>query len=105
MKTEIHPEYGPVTLQCACGNSFQTQSTIKGSIRVDVCSSCHPFFTGKQKVMDIAGRIDRFNKKFVSGAAPAPVKKPKAPEQAFGAKLSIREKLQAAKDKAAIQNP
>ena len=108
MKTEIHPEYAAVTVQCACGNSFQTRSTIKGSIQVDVCSSCHPFFTGKQKLMDAAGRIDRFNKKFTAGAAPAPVKTVKT--QPFGAKLplpgakmSIKEKLQAAKDKAVSQ--
>ena len=63
MKAEIHPNYGPATIQCACGNSMQTKST-KPLIQVDICSSCHPFFTGKQKLVDTAGRIDRFKKKF-----------------------------------------
>ena len=64
MKEGIHPAYGAATIRCACGNVIETQSTVTGVIQVDVCSSCHPFFTGKQKLMDIAGRIDRFNKKF-----------------------------------------
>lgn len=63
MKSEIHPKYGPATIQCACGNVIQTRST-KERIQVDICSSCHPFFTGKQKFMDTAGRIDRFKKKY-----------------------------------------
>ena len=63
MKTEIHPEYSEATITCACGASFQTRST-KGSFTVDICSECHPFYTGKQKLMDSAGRIERFNKKY-----------------------------------------
>ena len=108
MKQNIHPEYAPVTVQCACGSTFQTSSTIKGSIQVDICSQCHPFFTGKQKMLDTAGRIDRFKKKFTSGAAPAPVKPVKTQTGPTklplpGLRLSIKEKLQAAKDKAAAQ--
>lgn len=108
MKANIHPEYATVTIQCACGSAFQTRSTLKGPIQVDICSSCHPFFTGKQKMLDTAGRIDRFKKKF-TGAAPAPVKPAKAVPTGPtklplpGIKMSIREKLQAAKDKAAAQ--
>jgi large subunit ribosomal protein L31 len=63
MKPEIHPEYTEATVSCACGNSFVTQST-RGSFTVDICSACHPFYTGKQKVMDSAGRIERFQKKY-----------------------------------------
>ena len=64
MKPKIHPEYGPATIRCACGNVIETRSTIQGTIQVEICSACHPFFTGKQKLMDTAGVIDRFKKKF-----------------------------------------
>jgi large subunit ribosomal protein L31 len=63
MKADIHPTYATATVVCACGNSFQTRSTI-AEIHTDICAACHPFFTGKQKLMDTAGRIDRFNKKY-----------------------------------------
>ena len=62
MKAGIHPAYNVVKVTCACGNTFQTRSTHKGDIRVEICSKCHPFFTGRQKLMDTAGRIDRFQK-------------------------------------------
>ncbi len=64
MKAEIHPAYGVVTVNCACGSSFQTRSTHKGNIHVEICSSCHPFFTGKQKLVDTAGRVERFRKRY-----------------------------------------
>ena len=64
MKTDIHPQYGPTTIHCACGNVIETRSTHAGIIQVEICSACHPFFTGKQKLIDTAGRIDRFKKKF-----------------------------------------
>ena len=63
MKEGIHPEYAPLTVTCACGNSIDTASTRK-SIRVEVCSKCHPFYTGKQKLVDSGGRVDRFKKRF-----------------------------------------
>ena len=63
MKKEIHPEYKMAMVSCACGNVFQTRST-KGDIRVDICSNCHPFFTGQQKFIDTAGRVERFRRKF-----------------------------------------
>jgi large subunit ribosomal protein L31 len=63
MKTEIHPEYATATVKCACGNTFQTRSTA-AEIHTDVCAQCHPFFTGKQRLMDTAGRIERFRQKF-----------------------------------------
>ncbi|MCU6710683.1 50S ribosomal protein L31 [Paenibacillus sp. J5C_2022] len=63
MKQGIHPTYHAVTATCACGNTFETGS-IKSNIRVEVCSSCHPFFTGKQKFLDAGGRVDRFKKKY-----------------------------------------
>ena len=63
MKDGIHPEYKPTTVKCACGATFETYST-KEDIRVDICSNCHPFFTGKQKLVDTGGRVDRFNKRY-----------------------------------------
>ena len=63
MKEGIHPQYKTTTVKCACGNEFQVGST-KENIRVEICSNCHPFYTGKQKLVDTGGRVDRFNKKF-----------------------------------------
>ena len=63
MKAGIHPAYSEVSVICACGNSFKTRSTHKGDIRVEICSNCHPFFTGRQKLVDTEGRVDRFQKK------------------------------------------
>jgi len=63
MKAEIHPDYQEATINCACGAVINTRST-RGSFTVDICSECHPFYTGKQKVVDAAGRIERFNKKY-----------------------------------------
>lgn len=63
MKKGIHPKYYLATVSCACGNTFQTGSTSE-SLHVDICSACHPYFTGKQKLMDTAGRIERFKKKY-----------------------------------------
>ena len=63
MKQGIHPEYVEATVKCACGETFTTRST-KSELRVDICSKCHPFFTGKQKFVDPGGRVDKFKKKF-----------------------------------------
>jgi len=63
MKAEIHPKYHQTTISCACGNVLEVGST-KKDIRVEICSKCHPFFTGKQKLVDTAGRIERFRKKY-----------------------------------------
>ena len=69
MKPGIHPEYVEITVTCACGETFKTRSTKKGDLHVEICSACHPFFTGKQKLVDTAGRVDRFNKRY--GKKPA----------------------------------
>jgi len=63
MKKGIHPTYKRATITCICGNSFETRSTI-GDLKVEICSQCHPFFTGKQKLVDSAGRVERFQKKY-----------------------------------------
>lgn len=63
MKNEIHPDYFKTTITCACGESFETGST-KENIKIDICSRCHPFFTGKQKFVDTGGRVERFKRKY-----------------------------------------
>ena len=64
MKAGIHPAYEEVNVVCACGHRFRTRTAHKGDIRVEICSSCHPFFTGRQKLVDTEGRVDRFQKKY-----------------------------------------
>lgn len=70
-KEAIHPKYDETTVRCACGNNFKTRSTHKGDIVLEICSACHPFFTGKQKLVDTAGRIERFRRKFAAKDAKA----------------------------------
>jgi large subunit ribosomal protein L31 len=70
MKPNIHPQYKAVTVVCQCGNKFETRST-SDSLHVEVCALCHPYFTGKQRLMDTAGRVDRFRRKY-AGTAEAP---------------------------------
>ncbi|WP_188150023.1 50S ribosomal protein L31 [Teredinibacter waterburyi] len=69
MQEAIQPKYGPMKATCSCGNVIETRSTMKKEILLDVCSACHPFYTGKQKVADTGGRIDRFNKRFTRRAS------------------------------------
>ncbi|MBN1518245.1 50S ribosomal protein L31 [Candidatus Sumerlaeota bacterium] len=68
MKRNLHPAYGACKVSCACGNTFETRST-KKEIKVEICSACHPFFTGKQKFVDSAGRVDKFKKRYGDRAA------------------------------------
>ena len=87
MKQDTHPVYPPARIICACGNTIETRST-RGSFSVEICSNCHPFFTGKYKLVDTAGRVERFRKKYESQAAKAAEKKaePKADAKAPKAK-------------------
>ena len=64
MKPDIHPQYQEVKVTCSCGNTFVTRSTLKEELHIEVCSSCHPFYTGKQKLVDAGGRVDKFRKKY-----------------------------------------
>ncbi len=65
MKADIHPAYQEVEVTCSCGNVFKTRSTLgKSTLHLDVCASCHPFYTGKQKIVDTAGRVDKFRQKY-----------------------------------------
>src|SRR6185312_3197885 len=68
MKAAIHPDYHETRVHCACGNTFTTRSTHKGDISLEICSNCHPFFTGKQKLVDTAGRVERFRRKYEKAA-------------------------------------
>ena len=105
MKVDIHPEFKKITITCACGAKFVTMST-KDDYQIDVCSACHPFYTGAQKFIDSAGRVEKFQSKFKSwdavkaneeakakkkkpaAAAPAPVAKPAAPAHAHAPKAA-----------------
>lgn len=64
MQAEIHPTYQEITVSCSCGSSFQTRSTVGRDLQIEVCSQCHPFFTGKQKMVDTGGRVDKFRRKY-----------------------------------------
>ena len=64
MKPDIHPEYGEIKVACSCGNEFATQSTLGKDLQVEVCSACHPFYTGKQKIVDSGGRVDKFRRRY-----------------------------------------
>ncbi len=72
MKASIHPEYQEITVTCSCGNVFQTRSTLGKNLAIEVCADCHPFYTGKQKIVDTAGRVEKFKQRY---AAKAPAKK------------------------------
>ena len=79
MKEKIHPKYKEADIECACGAVVKTRST-RGSFKVDICSACHPFYTGKQKLLDSAGRVERFRRKYGRLAEPTVATKPAAPE-------------------------
>lgn len=68
MKSDIHPKYQDINVTCACGNKFVTRSTLGRDLSLEVCSECHPFYTGKQKIVDTAGRVDRFKQKYATAA-------------------------------------
>jgi len=68
MKPETHPQYNEISVACSCGNSFKTHSTLsKEELHIEACSACHPFYTGKQRIVDTAGRVDKFNKRYQRG--------------------------------------
>jgi large subunit ribosomal protein L31 len=91
MRVGIHPEYVESTVVCACGNTFQTRST-KATIRLEICSNCHPFFTGRQKFVDTAGRVERFQKRFAKTGGETIKKKVKSPALAKGQKAALQKK-------------
>ena len=70
MKATIHPEYKEIPVSCSCGNKFTTRSTLGKELQVEVCAECHPFYTGKQKIVDTAGRVEKFKQKYARAAKP-----------------------------------
>ena len=64
MKADTHPNYDTISVRCTCGNTFETRSTLSGEISLELCNECHPFFTGKQKLVDSGGRVERFNRRY-----------------------------------------
>ncbi|HDK37996.1 MAG TPA: 50S ribosomal protein L31 [Thiolapillus brandeum] len=64
MKADIHPDYNDIKVTCSCGNTFKTRSTLGKDLNIEICSACHPFYTGQQKMMDTAGRVDKFRKRY-----------------------------------------
>ena len=104
MKENIHPKYKETKVTCSCGNTFVTSSTLANDeLHVDICSNCHPFYTGKQKVVDTGGRVDRFKQKYIQKSQP--IEKPKAEETKA---ITIKKKSQsttkaAAKTKASTK--
>ena len=64
MKADTHPNYDTISVRCTCGNTFETRSTLRGEISLELCNECHPFFTGKQKLVDSGGRVERFNRRY-----------------------------------------
>lgn len=97
MREGIHPEYPAATVSCACGNTFVTRST-RGDFQVDVCSNCHPFYTGTQKLIDAAGRVDRFRKRYGDPAdkKAAAAAAPKAEKKAKPAQAEVPAEAEAA---------
>lgn len=91
MKAGIHPEYKQITVTCTCGNKFETRSTIGQDLQVEVCSNCHPFYTGKQKIVDTGGRVDKFRKKYaVAPPKPAAEAKPAPSAKAAATKSAAK---------------
>ena len=107
MKEAIHPEYKPAKIICNCGNVIETRST-RGDFHIEICSACHPFFTGKQKIMDTAGRIEKFKTRYATSpgkeeakkAAPAPAPAPKKAEAPKENRAAKRAKAGKSKAKA-----
>ena len=76
MKTAIHPQYSEIQVTCSCGNTFTTRSTVQKPLHVEVCSACHPFYTGKQKIVDTAGRVEKFRQRYAAKPPVVPSAKP-----------------------------
>lgn len=84
MRTDIHPTYGDTTVMCSCGNRFITRSTKPGELHVELCNECHPFFTGRQKLVDSGGRVEKFQKRYAGSGYGSRKKKGAAADDAAG---------------------
>ena len=92
MKTAIHPQYSEILVTCSCGNTFTTRSTVQKPLHVEVCSACHPFYTGKQKIVDTAGRVEKFRQRYAAKPPAPPSVKPAPVPVAKGAGKSAAAK-------------
>jgi len=104
MKTGIHPDYKPAKVVCACGNVIETRS-VRGDFHIEICSQCHPFFTGKQKILDTAGRIERFKTRYAATPAKQEAKPAAPPPQAEAKKPEAKENRAAKRAKAHAGKP
>ena len=101
MKTAIHPQYSEIQVTCSCGNTFTTRSTVQKPLHVEVCSACHPFYTGKQKIVDTAGRVEKFRQRYAAKPPVTPAAKPApAPAAKSASTKSVAAKGAAAKNAA-----
>lgn len=103
MKTAIHPQYSEIQVTCSCGNTFTTRSTVQKPLHVEVCSACHPFYTGKQKIVDTAGRVEKFRQRYAAKPPAPPSAKP-APAPAPAAKTKSAAKGAAAATRSAAKS-
>lgn len=103
MKTAIHPQYSEIQVTCSCGNTFTTRSTVQKPLHVEVCSACHPFYTGKQKIVDTAGRVEKFRQRYAAKPPAPPSVKP-APAPAPAAKTKSAAKGAAAATRSAAKS-
>jgi len=92
MRTAIHPQYSEILVTCSCGNTFTTRSTVQKPLHVEVCSACHPFYTGKQKIVDTAGRVEKFRQRYATKPPAPPSVKPAPVPVAKGAGKSAAAK-------------
>jgi len=104
MRESIHPQYTPAKVLCACGNVIETRST-RGDFHIEICSNCHPFFTGKQKILDTAGRIERFKTRYAATPAKQEAKPAAPPPKAEPKKAEPKENRAAKRAKAAASKP
>jgi large subunit ribosomal protein L31 len=105
MKTDIHPNYHEITTTCSCGNVLPVMSTLKDNISLDVCSKCHPFYTGKQKILDSGGRVKKFQDRFgASGSSKPAAKKTEAKREEVAIEETSEEALETATEEASEDN-
>jgi large subunit ribosomal protein L31 len=104
MREGIHPQYKPAKVMCACGNVIETRST-RGDFHIEICSNCHPFFTGKQKILDTAGRIERFKTRYAATPSKQEAKPAAPPPKPEPKKVEVKENRAAKRAKAAAGKP
>ena len=105
MQESIHPDYKEIKATCSCGNIIEIKSTLAEDLQLDVCSDCHPFYTGKQKLVDTGGRVDKFRKRFGNKSKPAPNAVEEAPVEEKPAEEAVAEETPAAEEAPVEEKP